>query len=146
VSLWNRPAFAWLYGTPAMILLGYVARFGPPVVLAFTAFLAQVPRECEEAVWMDGGGPGVTFLHFVLPVSRRAAAFLWAMCFVLCMGELGTTILVAPPGVQTLAVRLFTIEANAPQARTASLALVLAVSCLAPLIAGGAIFRKESEG
>jgi iron(III) transport system permease protein len=142
VSLWNRPAFAWLYGTTAMIVLGNVARFAPLVVRAFEAFLAQVPKDCEEALWLDGGGVGVTFTRLIVPVSHRAMGFLWAMSFVLCMGELATTILVAPAGIQTLAVRLFTLEANAPQARTASLALVLVAGCLAPLVACSPLFRR----
>jgi iron(III) transport system permease protein len=145
VSLWNRREFAWLYGTTAMIVLGYVARFAPLVVRAFEAFLAQVPKDCEEAVWLDGGGVGVTFTRFIIPASRRAIGFLWAMSFVLCMGELAMTILVAPAGVQTLAVRLFTIEANAPQALTARLALVLVASCLIPLTVCGAILKRRSE-
>jgi iron(III) transport system permease protein len=145
VSLWNRREFAWLYGTIAMIVLGYVARFAPLVVRAFEAFLAQVPKDCEEAVWLDGGGVSVTFMRFILPAARRAVGFLWAMSFVLCMGELATTILVAPAGVQTLAVRLFTIEANASQALTARIALVLVASCLIPLTVCGAILKRRSE-
>ncbi len=55
------------------------------------------------------------------------------MSFVLCLEKLAITILVAPEGIQTLAVRLFTTETNAPQAHTASLALALATSCFVPL-------------
>jgi iron(III) transport system permease protein len=84
-------------------------------------------------------------LHFVAPVSRRAIGMVWAMGFVLCMGELATTILVAPPGTQTLAVRLFTIEANAPAGQVSSLALVLAASCLLPLLLWGTTLAKEAE-
>ena len=145
VSLWNRREFAWLYGTTAMIVLGNVARFAPLIVRAFEALLVQLPKDCEEAVWMDGGGVGVTFTRFIVPASRRALGFLWAMSFILCMGELATTILVAPAGVQTLAVRLFTIEANAPQALTARIALVLVASCLIPLMVCGAIYKRRLE-
>ncbi|MBI2505098.1 MAG: iron ABC transporter permease [Candidatus Latescibacteria bacterium] len=144
VALWNRPWLGWFYGTPAMIVLGEVARFAPLMVGAFAAFLAQVPKDGEEAIWLDGGGVVATFAHFVFPVTRRALGVLWAMGFVLCMGELATAILVAPPGMQTLAVRLFTIEANAPQAHTASLALILVVSCLAPLGLLLILLKKES--
>ncbi|MBI2502911.1 MAG: iron ABC transporter permease, partial [Candidatus Latescibacteria bacterium] len=99
VALWNRPWLGWLYGTPAMVVLGEVARFAPLMVGAFAAFLAQVPKDGEEAIWMDGGGVMATLAHFVLPVARRALGFLWALGFVLCMGELATAILVAPPGM-----------------------------------------------
>jgi len=134
VSLWNRPGLGWVYGTAAMVILGYVARFIPLGVRAFEACLTQVPRTCEEAVAIDGGGAWTTFRHVIWPLTRRAGVVLWALVFVLCMGELAVTILVSPPGLQTLAVRLFTIEANAPQARTASLALALVAACLVPLV------------
>ncbi|MBM4030446.1 MAG: ABC transporter permease subunit [Planctomycetes bacterium] len=144
VSLWNRPAFSWFYGTMAMIVLGHVARFAPLAVRALAAALAQVPKDCEEAIWLDGGGVATTLRHFVAPAAGRALALLWAGSFVLCMGELAVAILVAPPGVQTLAVRLFTIEANAPEAHTASLALVMVAACVLPLALWGVLLRKEA--
>lgn len=143
VSLWNRPVLGAAYGTSAMIVLGYLARFAPLTVRAAAAFVEQLPRECEEAIWLDGGGAVATFRHFILPASRRVLLALAALSFVLCMGELGTTILVAPAGSQTLAVRLFTIEANAPQSQTASVALVLVASCLAPLALAAVLLRRK---
>jgi iron(III) transport system permease protein len=119
-----------------MIAIGYVARFFPLLALAFTALLAQVPSDCEEAIWVDGGGTWTTFVHYIIPASLRAAAALVILAFVLCFGELATTILVSPPGVQTLAVRLFTIEANAPRADTANLALLMMAGCVVPTAVG----------
>lgn len=145
VGLLNRPSFAWIYGTASMILVGFFARFVPLLVRAFGAFLQQIPKDGEEAMWMDGGGVWTTFTRFIIPVSRRTLAWFWIIGFILCMGELATTILVTPPGIQTLAVRLFTIEANAPQAHTASLALALIAACLTPLLIGGVILKKESS-
>jgi ABC-type Fe3+ transport system permease subunit len=58
---------------------------------------------------------------------------------------LATAILLAPAGMQTLAVRLFTIEANAPQAHTATLALVLVVSCLVPLAIGATLLMRRPK-
>jgi iron(III) transport system permease protein len=145
VGLWNRPIFGWFYGTAGMIAVGFFARFIPLIIAAFGAFLRQIPKDGEEAIWLDGGGVWTTFTRFILPVSRRTLTRFWIFSFILCMGELSTTILVSPPGIQTLAVYLFTIEANAPQARTANLALALIAACLAPLLIGGILFRKESS-
>ncbi|MBI2298616.1 MAG: iron ABC transporter permease [Armatimonadetes bacterium] len=147
VELWNRPAGAWVYGTPGMILLGWLARLAPLLVLLFAAFLAQVPLECEEAVWLDGGGGWQTFTRLIVPLCRPALAVLGALAFIFCLGELATTILVAPPGVQTLAVRLFTVEANAPQHLTSSVALMLVATCLAPvaLLAAGIARCSHAE-
>jgi len=145
VSLWNRPVLGWVYGTAAMVVLGYVARFIPLMVRAFAAHLAQIPTDCEEAVAIDGGGAWVTFRHVVWPLTRRAGIVLWTLVFVLCMGELAVTILVSPPGLQTLGVRLFTIEANAPEGRTASLALALVAGCLAPLVIPVILQKRQGK-
>ena len=50
----------------------------------------------------------------------------WVVVFVLAFGELGASILVAPPGETTLPIRIYTLIANAPPSQVAALALVQA--------------------
>ena len=42
----------------------------------------------------------------------------------LCLRDLDTILAIYPPGGETLAVRILTLEANAPPAQTATLALL----------------------
>lgn len=53
--------------------------------------------------------------------------------FILAFGELGASILVAPPGESTLPIRIYTLIANAPPAEVAALALLQSLVVLAPL-------------
>jgi ABC-type Fe3+ transport system permease subunit len=46
------------------------------------------------------------------------------LAFVLSLGELGTVIMVYPPGTELMPIKLFTISANAPQALTSSITLI----------------------
>ena len=48
----------------------------------------------------------------------------WLVTFILTVGELGTTVLVAPPGESTLPVRIYTLIANTPSSEVAALALM----------------------
>jgi ABC-type spermidine/putrescine transport system permease subunit II len=58
--------------------------------------------------------------------------------FVLAFGELGVSVLVAPPGEATLPIRIYTIIANTPASQVAALALLQALVIFAPVAALGA--------
>jgi ABC-type spermidine/putrescine transport system permease subunit II len=55
------------------------------------------------------------------------------VAFVLGFGEVGTSILVAPPGESTLPIRVYTLTANAPPGYVPALALFQSAIVLGPL-------------
>ena len=64
----------------------------------------------------------------------------------LAFGELGVSILVAPPGETTLPIRIYTIIANAPSSSVAILALLQAGVVLGPLaVLAGLLARRDSR-
>ena len=134
IGFWNRPGpLGALYGTDAMMLLAYFARLVPVAVLAIAAAIRSVPVSHEEAGAVSGAGWLRTLRHLVLPQTTIAVAAAWVIAFILAFGELGTTILVAPPGESTLPIRIYTMIANAPSSQVAALALLQASIVGAPL-------------
>jgi iron(III) transport system permease protein len=75
----------------------------------------------------------------VLPQLRLGLAAAWIVVFVLSFGELGASVLIAPPGESTLPIRIYTIIANTPPAQVAALALLQALVIFAPLAVLGAV-------
>ena len=139
IGLWNREGpLGMLYGTDAMILLGYLARFVPVAALALAASIRYVPVSHEEAAAVSGAGWLRTMWRIVLPQIRLGLAAAWVIVFVLAFGELGVSILVAPPGEATLPIRVYTLIANTPSSHVAALALFQAGVIFAPLAALGA--------
>jgi iron(III) transport system permease protein len=135
ISLWNRAGvLGALYGTDAMLLLGYLARFLPVAALGMAAAVRQVPHSHEEAAATTGAGWARTMLHIVVPQVFTALTAVWVVVFVLAFGELGASILVAPPGETTLPIRIYTLIANAPPSQVAALALLQAAVILSPLL------------
>jgi len=135
IELWNRPgALGAMYGTAAMPVLGYLARFVPVATLVVAAALRSVPIAHEEAAAVSGAGWLTTMTHIVLPQMKRGLLAAWAVSFVLAFGEVGTTILVAPAGESTLPIRVYTLIANAPPGHVAALALFQSAVGLCPLI------------
>jgi iron(III) transport system permease protein len=139
IGLWNRSGpFGELYGTDAMLVLGYLARFIPVTALALAATTQYVPVSHEQAAAVSGAGWLRTMWHIVLPQMRLGLAAAWIIAFVLVFGELGVSILVAPPGEATLPIRVYTIIANTPSSHVAALALLQTAVVFVPLAALGA--------
>jgi iron(III) transport system permease protein len=140
IGLWNRPGLLGaVYGTDVMILLAYMARLVPVAVLALAAGARLVPVAHEEAAAVSGAGWLRTMWRIVFPQMSLALGAVWVITFVLAFGELGATILVAPPGEATLPIRIYTLIANAPAAQVAALALLQACVALAPLAVLGLV-------
>jgi iron(III) transport system permease protein len=139
IGLWNRPATSAIYGTDAMFLLAYLARFVPVAALILAASAAAVSVAHEEAAATSGAGWLRTTGRIVLPQMQIGMAGAWVIAFVLAFGELGASILVAPPGEATLPIRIYTIIANAPPSQIAALALLQSLVVLTPLAALGAV-------
>jgi iron(III) transport system permease protein len=145
IGLWNRPGLLGVaYGTDAMFLLAYLARFLPVAVLILAASVRYVPFSHEEAAAVSGAGWLRTAVRIVLPQIRLGVATAWVITFVLAFGELGVSIIVAPPGEATLPIRIYTIIANTPSSQVASLALLQTVVIFTPLslLGAGVSLRK----
>ena len=144
IDVWNRPGpLGRVYGTDTMLVLAYLARLLPVAVLALAASGRTVPMSHEEAAAVGGAGWLRTVWRIVIPQMRLGLVAAWLIAFVLAFGELGVSILVAPPGETTLPIRIYTIIANAPSSSVAVLALLQASMILAPLLVLGAILAHR---
>jgi iron(III) transport system permease protein len=135
IGLWNRRGvLGTVYGTDAMLVLVCLARFLPVAALGIAAAVRQVPYSHEEAAATAGAGWTRTITQIVVPQVSSSLAAVWVVVFVLAFGELGASILVAPPGEATLPIRIYTMIANAPPANVAALGLLQSLVILSPLM------------
>jgi iron(III) transport system permease protein len=135
IALWNRAALSAVYGTMGMVVVSAVARFAPVAAVLLAAAIRQVPVTTEEVAVVGGAGWLRVLFKVVVPQIRPALAASGLVVFVLAFGEIGSTILVAPPGESTLPIRVYTMIANAPASQVARLALVQVAAVLVPLLA-----------
>jgi iron(III) transport system permease protein len=64
-------------------------------------------------------------LKVVLPCRFWALAVAWLLAFALALGELGASILVVPPGVETLSIHIFGLLHYGVEDRVAAICLAL---------------------
>jgi iron(III) transport system permease protein len=79
----------------------------------------------------------------VLPLHARGIGLAWLLAFVLCLRDLDLPVLYYPAGGEPLTVRIFTLEANAPETVVAALAVTHVALTAAVVAAGGWLLRRS---
>lgn len=144
IALWNRPGTQFIYGGIGIIVFGYVARYGIIGIRTLAVAVAQSPRSLEQTAAVFGAGFARRFVSIVLPLHRNVLGAAWLLAVVFCLRDLETAVLYYPPGWEPLTVRIFTLEANGPEAVVAGLA-TLHVATTACVLAAGALLLMRRE-
>ena len=118
-----------LRGLPLAILLALRAVGSMPPSWADAARVHRVPRSTY-------------FLRVALPWCSRWALPAAAIAALLATAEVGTVLLLHPPGHASLPLAVFTIMANAPEALVAMLCLLYVSLALALTVIGQQIIRQ----
>lgn len=124
IAVWNRPGAQMVYGTLAILVVGYMARYVAVGVRVVASSVTQSPAHLEEAAAAHGAHFARRLFRIVLPLHARGVAFAWLLAAVFCLRDLETAVLFYPPGGEPLTVRIFTLEANGPEPVVAGLALL----------------------
>lgn len=144
ISLWNRPITNVIYATPAIIILGYLAQYAVLPMRMTSAILQRIPPSLEKAAQLCGASWFMTLRHIVAPLAKRGLIAAWLISYVFCLRDLGISMVVYPPGSDTLSVRILTLMANGAPALIAALCIILIVVTLLP-IGAVALWQTLSE-
>ncbi len=111
IALLNRPEIPMLvhlYDRSILApWLSLVVRSFPPAALILWHALRSVSDEMLDAAAVDGAGPARRLGQIALPCRLDALALAWLVAMAVALGELAASILVVPPGVTTLSIRIF---------------------------------------
>ena len=116
-----------IYQTVVLVLAAYVLMFLPRAMVNLRSGLAQVPPSLEEASRSLGSSPTNTFLRVTLRLTAPAAAAGASLVFVGVATELTATLLLAPTGTRTLAMRFWSLSSELDYAAAAPYALLMVV-------------------
>jgi iron(III) transport system permease protein len=99
-------------------------------MVSVRAGLAQVPTGLEDASRSLGASPASTFARVTLRLTAPAAAAGAALVFVGVATELTATLLLAPTGTRTLAMRFWSLAGELDYAAAAPYAAIMVVLTL----------------
>jgi len=133
ISLWNTPATEVVYRTSAIVILGYLAQYIVLPTRMTAAMVERIPPSLEHAAQLCGASWFTIVVRIVAPLAARGLIAAWAVSYVFCMRDLGVSIVVYPPGSDTLPVRIMTLMANGAPDLVAALCIILIAVTLLPL-------------
>ena len=137
ISLWNTKATSFIYASPAILVLGYVAQYAIFPMRVVAASLGAIPRSLEQAARLSGAGWLMTVRYIVAPLAGRALIAAWLIGYVFSLRDIAISIVVYPPGSDTLPIRILTLMANGAPSLIAALCIILIAVTLLPLAAAG---------
>jgi len=123
-KFYNTPALNFIYGSFLIVLIAFVARFLFISHKIIANSLMQIPPSYQEAAVLMGAPPFYVFRKIVLPLLGEALFTSFFLVLIFCISELTTVIMVYPPGISLLPVRIFTLMANAPQSTVSTMCLI----------------------
>ncbi|WP_254513620.1 ABC transporter permease [Anatilimnocola floriformis] len=129
IQVLNRreiPGFTYLYDrTIAAPALAQAARSLPILLLIVWHAIAHFDRSQQEAAALDGCGPWTILRKIVLPQRWPALAAAWGFAVAIALGDVSCSLLVIPPGMDTVARRIFGLVHSGVDDQVAAACLLL---------------------
>ncbi|QJD87124.1 carbohydrate ABC transporter permease [Cohnella herbarum] len=90
------------------ISLVYMAVISPFAIFVYAGFMRSVPRELEEAAYIDGCSPARTFLQIIFPMLQPITASLFILQFIYVWNDLLLPlVMVNSRDIPTISVSLY---------------------------------------
>jgi multiple sugar transport system permease protein len=125
---------------PGLILPGLAAPFG---VFLMTQYFRAMPRELEEAAWLDGASRWKTFWRVLLPLSLPAQATLGVYTFLSTWNDYWWPLISATNSrMYTLTVGVASSQMNFAQTNGLGFLMAQAVFASVPILIVYAVFQR----
>ncbi|HEY4625282.1 MAG TPA: ABC transporter permease subunit, partial [Blastococcus sp.] len=125
----------WLYGSPALILLAYLAKLWAFAHRPIAGALDRLPPDELRASRVSGAGPLTAVRTVALRPLAPALVGAWLVCFLTALHEVTMSSLLYGPGSETLAVVVLNSQELGRIGPTAALSVVLTVLVAVPALA-----------
>jgi len=129
------------YNTAAILLLAYLCLMMPYPVRMITAALRQLPKSLDDAAYISGAGELTVVLRILAPLLMPSALAAGFIVFAVSTRELVSSLMLAPPGVETVATFVFR------QFDQGSINSAMAMSLVTIIVSGSIIaFGQRLQG
>lgn len=125
VVFWNRPLAVPVYGSVLMPVLAGAARFAPLAAIVLAAHFRRRDERLLDAARVFQPSPWAGLWRIRVPLVAPGMLAAAGVVFALTLGELGATLLVAPPGHGTLTIRIYNYLHYGASDAVAGLCLVM---------------------
>jgi iron(III) transport system permease protein len=127
----ETPGLSLLYGTLIPLLLALLIKELPIGVQLLRTAVGQVSGQLEEAAVMSGAGFGMVFRRITLPLIAPMLISVFLLILAATLRDIGTVVLIATPGTQTLALLMFEFAVSGQLESSAVIGVIIAIACTA---------------
>lgn len=125
-----------LYGTLAILLLGYIAKHLPLSFVMIRNAVKQVTPELEEVSRICGATWLRSIKDITVPLLKPAILMAWILVFALSLRELPLSVMLVQPGTEVMAVSVLNLIGSSFLESAAAVSiLIVAVSVVSMFIA-----------
>ena len=125
-----------LYGTLALLSIGYITRFLPQGYRAVASSMMQVHDDLEHAARVGGASRRLILWRIMLPLIRDGVASSVFIVFILSLRELTASLFLYTTSTRTLAIVIYEKYINGSWSQVAAVSLIFTVA-LALVTLGG---------
>jgi iron(III) transport system permease protein len=130
IDYYNSSLGGYIYDSIGILLIAYLGRFGFIAYRIIENRFKQISPSLYEAAVLSGASWLRRFIFIEVPMILPAFSSAFILSYILAFRELGASIMVYPPGMELMPVKLYTISANAPANLTAAMTLWMLIVLL----------------
>ena len=143
ILFWNQAGWrGWWYSSGMVLFLAFAGRWFPLLFEMVSAGWRQVSPAQEEAAFACSGSWWRSMYRVLLSQMRPGLVGASLLGFIFCFNELNLAVLLAPPGVSTLPLRIFSTVHYGPDSLLAAMCLLQVAFLLLPTM--GALWFLRS--
>lgn len=128
IGVWNHPFFNGFYSSGGMPVLAAVSRFTPLAAMFLLAQLRRSDPLLIDAARVMQTSLAQAWVQVRLPLMAPGLLAAMGITFALTAGELGATLIIAPPGLGTLTMRIYNYLHYGSTAQVAGLCLIMVMA------------------
>ena len=132
-----------LYGTAAILVIGYVTRFLPIAYVNAAAGMRSLNPEMEEAVRILGGGRLRALVRVVVPLLKTNLVGSWLLVFIPATRELSTALFLVGARTRVISVMMLDLSENGSFETLAALGFLLLVATIIIVLIGYKIVGRD---
>lgn len=121
------PAPFWMANTASILFICYLVLYLPQMYFTSSSAVNQVGRDLLEASSISGARQGRTFRKVIFPLSARGIAGGWSLAFVLVLGDLTASAMLAGTGNSVVGFQILDLYENGSYPTLAALAVVITI-------------------
>ncbi len=125
IKFYNRTSLEFIYTSAFIILIGYIGKFTFVASRMIGNSIRQIPYSLEEAAELSGANFLSRFWYILFPLILEGFFAAFIVCFIFCLGEMATTIVIYPPGNALLPVKIATSMHNTPDGLISAMVFII---------------------